>query len=102
MTTTTTSTTATKSASSRTSAEPAHSTCDLRRAKTQLANLGDELELFGWSPPDTARYARQALRALPLTEVIKLFGELVAEERSYYSHHAPLLDDQLDHTPIGD
>ena len=66
--------------------------------KIQLANLRDELELFGWRAEDTSRYARQALKALPISEVIKLFEELVAEERSYYAHHAPLADDQLDHT----
>jgi hypothetical protein len=64
----------------------------------ELANLRDELELFGWSAADTGRYARQALKALPIGAVIDLFRELVAEERGYYSQHATLADDQLDHT----
>lgn len=68
--------------------------------RIQLANLKDELELFGWRAEDTSRYARQALKALPIGKVIDLFRELVAEERSYYAQHAPLADDQLDHTLI--
>lgn len=68
--------------------------------KIQFANLRDELELFGWRAEDTSRYARQALKALPIAAVIDLFRELVAEERSYYAQHASLADDQLDHTFI--
>ena len=66
----------------------------------QTPEENDELELFGWRAEDTSRYVRQALKALPFAAVIDLFRELVAEERSYYAHDAPLADDQLDHTLI--
>ena len=57
--------------------------------RLHLEHLKDELELFGWRAEDTSRYARQALKAWPIASVIKLFEEFVAEERSYYSRHAP-------------
>ncbi|MCC7073507.1 MAG: hypothetical protein IT383_19510 [Deltaproteobacteria bacterium] len=66
--------------------------------KYRLANIKDELELFGWRPEDTARYMRDALKVMALRNVVALFEEMAAEERSYYRTHAPLLDDQLDHT----
>lgn len=68
--------------------------------RCRLANIKDELELFGWRPEDTSRYMRDALKVLALDKVVKLFEEMVAEERAYYSQHAPLADDQLDHTLI--
>lgn len=68
--------------------------------RTRLANIKDELELFGWRPEDTRRYMRDALKVLPLEGAVKLFEEMLAEERAYYSVHAPLADDQLDHTLI--
>lgn len=95
MTTTTTKTTKTTHTTS--AEQPDTST---RSLKLQLANLRDELELFGWRPEDTSRYAHQALKALPVRAVIDLFRELVAEERSYYARHSRLADDQLDHTLI--
>lgn len=68
--------------------------------RIRLANIKDELELFGWRPEDTSRYMRDALKALSLEAVVKLFEEMLAEERAYYRVHAPLADDQLDHTLI--
>ncbi len=68
--------------------------------KYKLANIKDELELFGWRAEDTARYMRDALKVMPLPNVVALFEEMAAEERSYYRMHAQLLDDQLDHTPL--
>lgn len=66
----------------------------------RLANIKDELELFGWQPRDTERYIRDALKVMPLEKVVAFFEEMAAEERSYYRQHAPLADDQLDHTLI--
>lgn len=66
--------------------------------RTRLANIKDELELYGWRPEDTRRYMRDALKVISLDAAVNLFGEMLAEERSYYSRHAPLADDQLDHT----
>jgi len=66
--------------------------------RIRLANIKDELELFGWRPADTNRYVRDALKVMPLAEVVAFFDEMVLEERSYYGQHAPLADDQLDHT----
>ncbi len=66
--------------------------------KLRLANIKDELELFGWRAEDTARYMRDALKVMLLPNVVALFEEMAAEERSYYRMHAPLIDDQLDHT----
>lgn len=68
--------------------------------KIRLANIKDELELFGWQSADTERYMRDALKVLALESVVALFEEMAAEERSYYRQHAPLADDQLDHTLI--
>lgn len=68
--------------------------------RTRLANIKDELELFGWRPEDTSRYMRDALKVLPIENAVALFEEMLAEERSYYRMHAPLADDQLDHTLI--
>lgn len=68
--------------------------------RIRLANIKDELELFGWRTEDTRRYMRDALKALSLEAVVKLFDEMLAEERAYYRVHAPLSDDQLDHTLI--
>lgn len=68
--------------------------------KYRLANLKDELEMYGWQPSDTDRYVRDALKALPIESVVALFEEMAAEERAYYRVHSPLADDQLDHTLI--
>lgn len=68
--------------------------------RTRLANIKDELELYGWRPEDTSRYMRDALKVITLAQAVKLFDEMLAEERSYYALHAPLADDQLDHTHI--
>jgi hypothetical protein len=68
--------------------------------RIRLANIKDELELFGWRPEDTTRYMRDALKVLALDAAVKLFEEMLAEERSYYGAHAPFADDQLDHTLI--
>ena len=68
--------------------------------KFRLANIKDELELYGWHADDTRRYMRDALKVMPLTGVVALFEEMATEERAYYRHHAPLADDQLDHTLI--
>lgn len=68
--------------------------------KHKLANIKDELELFGWRSADTERYMRDALKVMALASVVALFEEMAAEERSYYRLHAPLADDQLDHTLI--
>lgn len=66
--------------------------------KYRLANIKDELELFGWRAEDTARYMRDALRVMTLPNVVAFFEQMAAEERNYYRMHAPLIDDQLDHT----
>jgi hypothetical protein len=68
--------------------------------RCQLANIKDELELYGWRPEDTRRYMRDALKVVTLEQAVKLFDEMLAEERSYYGKHAPLVDDQLDHTLV--
>ena len=68
--------------------------------KLRLANIKDELELYGWRADDTRRYMGDALKVMPLKNVVALFEEMAAEERAYYRHHAPLADDQLDHTLI--
>ncbi|MBI1944683.1 MAG: hypothetical protein HYS27_03245 [Deltaproteobacteria bacterium] len=68
--------------------------------KHRLATIKDELELYGWRPDQTTRYMRDALKALAPDQVVKLFAEMLAEERSYYERHAPLADDQLDHTLV--
>lgn len=80
--------------------DPTKTTKENLALKHKLANIKDELELFGWQARDTERYMRDALKALPLANVIALFEEMAAEERSYYRQHAPLADDQLDHTLI--
>lgn len=68
--------------------------------KQRLANLKDELERYGWRPDQTARYMRDALRAMAPEDVVALFAEMAGEERRYYEQHAPLADDQLDHTLV--
>ena len=68
--------------------------------KIRLANIKDELEVYGWRADDTHRYIRDALKAMPLESAVAFFEEMAAEERAYYGHHAPLADDQLDHTLI--
>lgn len=68
--------------------------------RVRLANIKDELELYGWRPEDTSRYMRDALKAISLEAAVKLFDEMLGEERSYYRVHAPLADDQLDHTLV--
>ena len=68
--------------------------------KIRLANIKDELELYGWHGSDVERYMRDALTALAIEKVVELFDELLAEERAYYRLHAPLADDQLDHTDL--
>ena len=68
--------------------------------RTRLANIKDELELFGWRSEDTSRYMRDALKVLSLESAVKLFEEMLADERAYYGVHAPLADDQLDHTLV--
>ena len=68
--------------------------------KIRLANIKDELELYGWNALDIARYMRDALKALAIDKVVELFDEMLDEERAYYRLHAPLADDQLDHTEL--
>jgi hypothetical protein len=68
--------------------------------KIRLANIKDELELYGWDAHDIGRYMRDALKALAIDKVVELFDEMLAEERAYYRLHAPLADDQLDHTEL--
>jgi hypothetical protein len=69
-------------------------------AKLRLGNVRDELELYGWRAGDVERYMRDAWDVLAPEEVVELFEELLAEERAYYRLHAPLNDDQLDHTDV--
>ena len=62
--------------------------------------IKDELELLGWNPRDTARYMRDALKAMHISEAVKFFESMLAEEEHFYSRHVPLADDQLDHTLV--
>ena len=73
-------------------------TAETTALRFRLASIKDKLELFGWRAEDTARYMRDALKVMALANVVALFEEMAAEERNYYRMHAPLADDQLDHT----
>ena len=68
--------------------------------KHRLATIKDELELYGWRPEQASRYMRDALSVLEPPRVVRMFEQMLAEERRYYARHAPLADDQLDHTLI--
>lgn len=73
-------------------------TNDTIALRFRLSSIKDELELFGWRAADTTRYMRDAMKVMPLKDVVAFFDEMLADERAYYSRHSVLVDDQLDHT----
>lgn len=91
---------AVKNGSVTTKATSSATSTEMLAWKLRLGHIKDELEQFGWSAYDTARYMRDALKAMHIKGVIELFEGMLAEERHYYSRHALLVDDQLDHTMI--